>query len=85
MVGDPNDPNRNGRVVSDFAPSWDNNHEGYRSIFNAALSGICANPNFFGPIMQQLPEAAVQFANEVVLAAVYGDKYVPPHERRPRP
>jgi hypothetical protein len=29
------------------------------SIFLAALQGICANPNFFGPIFQQSPEAAV--------------------------
>jgi len=70
--------------MDDFVPRWDTNHEGYRAIFNAALAGICANPNFFGPIMQQSPEAAVQFANEVTLAAIYGDKYVPPHER-PRP
>jgi hypothetical protein len=69
------------RVVNDFVPHWDNNHEGYRAIFNAALTGICANPNFFGPILQGSPEAAVNFANEVTLAAIYGDKYVPSHER----
>lgn len=64
-----------------FDPHWNNNHGGYRDIFNAALSGICANPNFFGAIMQQRPEAAVEFANEVTLAAIYGDAYVPPHRR----
>lgn len=69
------------RVVNDFVPRWDNNHEGYRAIFNAALTGICANPSFFGPILQGSPEAAVNFANEVTLVAIYGDKYVPPHER----
>lgn len=63
---------------------WDNNHEGYRAIFNAALTGICANPNFFGSIMQQQPEAAVDFANEVVLAAIHGDAYVPPYRRADR-
>jgi hypothetical protein len=48
--------------------SW-HNHEGYRAIFNAALSGICANPNFFGPHLQQSPRAAVEFALDVVRAA----------------
>lgn len=64
-----------------FSPTWDNNHDGYRAIFNAALSGICANPNFFGSTMQGAPEAAVHFANEVTLAAIYGDKYVPVYAR----
>jgi hypothetical protein len=50
--------------------TWDTNHAGYRAIFNAALTGICANPAFFGPIMQQSPFAAVEFANSVVLAAI---------------
>lgn len=81
MRYDPNDPNRNGRIVNDFVPRWNTNHDGYRAIFNAALAGICANPNFFGPIMQQSPQAAVDFANEVTLAAIYGEKYVPHHER----
>ena len=69
--------------MSTFSSDWNANHEGYRAIFNAALTGICANPNFFGPIMQQSPRAAVEFANEVVLAAIYGDKYIPPHARSP--
>lgn len=69
------------REVNDFVPKWDSNHEGYRSIFNAALAGICANPNFFGPILQGDPKAAVSFANEVTLAAIYGDTYVPPYGR----
>lgn len=68
-------------MEAEFSTKWNSNHEGYRAIFNAALSGICANPNFFGSIMQQQPEAAVDFANEVVLAAIYGEKYVPPHRR----
>lgn len=71
------------KVVNDFVPHWNTNDDGYRAIFNAALTGICANPNFFGPTMQQSPEAAVQFANEVTLAAIYGEKYVPPHDREP--
>lgn len=69
------------KVSNDFDPKWNTNHDGYRAIFNAALAGICANPNFFGPTMQQSPQAAVEFANEVTLAAIYGDKYVPPHAR----
>lgn len=68
-------------MKANFSTEWDNNHEGYRAIFNSALSGICANPNFFGSIMQQSPEAAVDFANEVVLAAIHGDRYVPKHRR----
>lgn len=69
------------RVVNDFVPRWDTNHDGYRAIFNAALTGICANPNFFGHSFQGSPQAAVEFANEVTLAAIYGEAYVPPHER----
>ncbi len=42
------------------------------SIFLAALQGICANPNFFGPIFQQSPNAAVEFAQACVRAA-YGN------------
>lgn len=49
--------------------TWDTNHAGYRAIFNAALTGILANPGFFGPIMQGDPEAAVAFANRVVVLA----------------
>lgn len=52
---------------------WDTNHAGYRAIFNAALTGICANPAFFGPLMQQSPDAAVEFASTVVLAAIKAD------------
>ena len=70
------------RMVDDFSTKWNTNHDGYREIFNAALTGICANPNFFGSIMQGQPEAAVDFANEVTLAAIYGDRYVPPRDRR---
>lgn len=73
------------KVVDCFTPHWDNNHEGYRAIFNAALTGICANPVFFDAIMQGQPEAAVEFANEVTLAAIYGEKYVPPHNRERLP
>lgn len=69
------------KVVNDFVPYWNTDHEGYRAIFNAALSGICANPSFFGPTMQGDPRAAVDFANEVTLAAIYGDEYVPVYER----
>lgn len=68
-------------MEAEFSTEWDSDNADYRAIFNAALSGICANPNFFGSIMQQQPEAAVWFANEVVLAAIYGDKYVPPYSR----
>lgn len=69
------------RENNDFVPSWNNNHEGYRAIFNSALSGICANPAFFGAVMQGDPRAAVDFANEVTLAAIYGDAYVQPSRR----
>lgn len=72
-------------AAANFSTDWDTNHAGYREIFNAALTGICANPNFFGPHMQQAPQAAVEFANEVVLAAIYGDAYVPPHDRTTAP
>lgn len=60
---------------------WNTNHAGYRDIFNSALSGICANPHFFSALFQQSPQAAVEFANECVLAAIHGDAYVPPHAR----
>lgn len=71
----------NFKETDEFVPAWNNNHDGYRAIFNAALTGICANPEFFGFIHQGNPQSAVEFANEVVLAAIYGDKYVPPHLR----
>jgi len=38
------------------------------AVFNAALTGICANPAFFGPIHQGSPVAAVEFASSVVFA-----------------
>ena len=69
------------REVNDFVPRWNKNHEGHRAIFNAALSGICANPALFGSVMQGDPRAAVDFANEVTLAAIYRDAYVPPYAR----
>ena len=37
-------------------------------VFTAALQGICANEYFFGPTMQQSPEAAVTFAYKCVKA-----------------
>ena len=49
---------------------WNTNHAGYRDIFNAAVTGILANPAFFGPVFQGEPEAAVDFADLVVVAAI---------------
>lgn len=60
----------NRRAPISSGPTWDTNHEGYRAIFNAALAGICANPNFFSSLFQQSPESAVEFANQCVLAAI---------------
>lgn len=51
-------------------PAKWHNHDGYREIFNAALTGICANPHFFGPLFQQSPQAAAEFARDVVAAAI---------------
>jgi hypothetical protein len=51
-------------------PEGWHNHSGYRAIFTAAVQGICANPHFFGPLLQQSPRAAVEFAREVVAAAI---------------
>lgn len=50
--------------------TWDTNHEGYRAIFNAALNGFIANKDFHGPVSQGNAQAAVEFASEVVLAAI---------------
>lgn len=36
------------------------------AVFLAALTGIIANPHFFGALFQQSPSAAVDFASEVV-------------------
>lgn len=47
-------------------PQGWHNHEGYRQIFCAALTGIIANKDFSGPITQGCPEAAVEFAKQVV-------------------
>lgn len=60
---------------------WNPANDLWRSIFNAALSGICANPEFFGMLFQQSPQAAVEFANECVLVVMNGKSYVPPHAR----
>ncbi len=42
--------------------------EASHRVFCAALSGICANPAFFGPLFQQEPQAAVAFAMKAVIA-----------------
>lgn len=46
------------------------------AVFLAALNGIISNPNFFGAIFQQSPQAAVDFASLVVEAA-FGDDPAP--------
>lgn len=46
------------------APNLDNQLE--LVVFAAAISGMSANPAFFGPIYQQSPKAAVEFAMECV-------------------
>ncbi len=51
--------------------NWDTNHDGLRAIFIAAIQGICANPHFIDTYQfQGSPEAAVEFANKVVLATL---------------
>lgn len=52
-----------------MARPWDTNFAAYREIFNAALTGILANPHFYGPIHQGSAASAVEFADAVVLAA----------------
>lgn len=59
--------------MTDQKRPWNTNAESYRAIFSAALTGIIANPAFFGSIYQQSPQAAVEFANEVVRAAIESD------------
>lgn len=49
---------------------WDTNNPSLRNIFCAALQGICANPAFFGGEYQGSPNAAIEFADRVVLAAI---------------
>lgn len=39
------------------------------AVYLAALNGIIANPQFFGPLFQQSPQAAVDFAAKVVACA----------------
>jgi len=51
-------------------PSDWHNYEGLAAIFRAALQGICANPEFFGAIYQGSPRAAVDFAKDIVRAAL---------------
>lgn len=58
------------RVEAENKLAWDTNHEGYRAIFNAALTGFIANKDFHGPMSQGSPQAAVEFADEVVIAAI---------------
>lgn len=52
-------------------PHWNTEGEFCRQVFLAAIQGICSNPNFFGPEFQQSPQAAVDFADSVVIAAIY--------------
>ena len=52
------------------ARPWNTEHDGYRAIFLAALTGICANPALFGAVMQGSPSAAIEFADGIVLAAI---------------
>lgn len=47
-------------------------------VYLAAITGIIANPNFFGAIHQGSPSAAVAFASEVV-SETFGDAH-PAHE-----
>lgn len=55
--------------MSELPKNW-HNHDGYRDVFNAALSGICANPAFFGAQYQGSAAAAVEFALEVLRKAL---------------
>ena len=41
------------------------------AVFLAALTGVIANPGFFGAVMQGSPVAAVEFASEVVAAITH--------------
>lgn len=56
---------------------WDTNHEGYRQIFCAALTGILANPALFEGWGDLAGECAVRRANDVVVAAIKhaGEEY----------
>lgn len=45
---------------------WSLADPGRASVFCAALTGITANPAFFGALMQQSPSAAVEFAAQCV-------------------
>ena len=56
-------------MAAKLPADW-HNHEGYRAIFLAALTGITANPQFFGPIYQGEPMGAVRFAERVLEAAL---------------
>lgn len=47
------------------------------AVYLAALTGIIANPQFFGAIHQGSPTAAAEFASETV-AAVFGDDIAKP-------
>lgn len=57
--------------------------ESSHRVFCAALSGICANPAFFGPIFQQSPQAAVDFAMKTVIA--FQDSAIEDYEGGDRP
>jgi hypothetical protein len=52
------------------------------STFNAALTGICANPVFFGAGMQGSPMAAVEFASRVVWITC-NPQAIPPKDPTP--
>lgn len=46
------------------------NHDGYRAIYLAALTGIYANPVFHGPLFQGSSEEAHKQAKLAVAAAI---------------
>jgi len=53
-------------VIEYKLPKGWHNHDGYRQIFCAALTGFISNKDFGGAVSQSQPDAAVDFAKQVV-------------------
>lgn len=63
-MGAPNPTNRR---------PWNTNDAGLNAIFCAALTGFIANRYFHDAAFQGSPEAAVEFADSVVLSALQSE------------
>ena len=64
--------------MANFIRPWDTNNAMLVQIYSAALAGLLANPVFFNSsIFQGEPDAAVQFADQIVVASQASTARIP--------